>query len=72
MFWRMWIRPFDLNETFRANGLITTPRPIKIWRIVQKANRAFRCVLVEVCFERLSVDFWLARKHCFSRLHVLL
>lgn len=63
-----WVRvgAFYLNEAFRANGLVTTSGAIKIWRIVEKTDRAFGGILVQVRLNGLAIDKWIPRQLHFS------
>src|SRR4051812_36194233 len=45
-------RSLDLDETFRAYGLVAASGAVEVGRIVEEANGAFTCVLVEYSFER--------------------
>lgn len=61
------VRAFDLNEAFRANGLVATSSAIKIRRIVKKTNWAFGGIFVQVRLNRLAIDEWIPRQLHFSR-----
>lgn len=51
---RIW--SLDLNKTLGADGLIATSCSVEVRRVVEEANGTFRCVLVEIDFQLLSVD----------------
>lgn len=64
---RVRIGALDLNETFRANRLVTASGTVEIRRIVKEADRTLACVFVQSDFNRLSIDKWVFGKLQFPR-----
>lgn len=60
------VRALDLDEAFGADGLITATSPVQIGWIVQEADGAFAGILVQVNFDRLTVDKGILWKLKFS------
>jgi len=63
---QVWIGPFDLHEALRADFLVTTACFVEVRWIVEEADWAFDCMLVQNRFYRPAVDdsgqvvsFWL-------------
>jgi hypothetical protein len=68
----MGIRSFDLYEAFGADGLFTTSCGVEIWRIIEEADWAFRCILIEIDLNWLTIHKRICRELEFSRSHILL
>ena len=64
------IRSLDLDEAFRADLLFTASSGVEIRGIVKEADRAFRCIFVEVNFNGLAIDKGVVRKLDFFRGHI--
>lgn len=43
---RMRVRPLNLYEALRADGLVAAPSFVEVWWIVYKADRALRSIFV--------------------------
>jgi hypothetical protein len=60
----MRVRSFDLHKAFRADGLITTPSFVQVGRVIEKANRTFRGILVEEDLKALTIDIRVSGELC--------
>lgn len=61
MLWRMWIRTLDLHKTLGADPLVAASSLITISGVIDEANGAFVCVLVQIYLDPLSVDVRISR-----------
>jgi hypothetical protein len=54
--WKMRVWPLDLNEAFAAYRLVATPCMVQIWRVGQKTDGTFGCILVQENLDGLPID----------------
>ena len=55
MFGRMWVRPFDLNETLGTDGLIAASSPVQVGWIIEKTDRTLGSIFVHQRFDGPAV-----------------
>lgn len=54
-FWKMRIRPLDLDKAFATNLLITTSCAVQVRRVVQETDGTFGTFFVKENLKRLTV-----------------